>query len=69
MTAKEMIEYLQMFPGELYISITIVDKEKRKVRHVDNLFVITDSENPSIFLEAGEEHDMDETSAEGDENG
>lgn len=69
MTAKEMIEYLQMFPEDSCISITIVDKEKRKVRPVDSLFVITDSENPSIFLETGEEHDMDEEFEEGNENG
>ena len=60
MTAREMIEYLQMFPEDSFISMMIVDKKKRTVQGVENLVGITDSECPAFFLEAGKAENMDE---------
>ena len=54
MTAKELIEYLQMFDQEAIVSFCTIDPERRLDYEIKEILMITDMREPCIVSVAGE---------------
>lgn len=60
MTNKELIEYLQQFPGDATPSFIVANPKDRKYYEMVNVFGITDMWIPVFCIEVGPACDMDE---------
>lgn len=66
MTAKELIEYLQMFDQDANVAFCTIDPERRLDYEIKEMVMITDMEGPCIVSVAGEAGPL-ETDEEGEE--
>lgn len=54
MTAKKLIEYLQMFDQDAIVAFWTIDPERRLDYEIKEIVMITDMSGPCIALIAGE---------------
>ena len=54
MTAKELIEYLQMFDQDANVAFCTIDPERRLDYEIKEIVMITDMGGPCIVSVAGE---------------
>lgn len=54
MTAKELIEYLQMFDQDANVAFCTIDPERRLDYEIKEMVMITDMREPCIVSVAGE---------------
>lgn len=54
MTAKELIEYLQMFDQDAIVAFCTIDPERRLDYEIKEMVMITDMRGPCIVSVAGE---------------
>lgn len=54
MTAKELIEYLQMFDQDAIVAFCTIDPERRLDYEIKEIVMITDMRGPCIVSVAGE---------------
>lgn len=66
MTAKELIEYLQMFDQDANVAFCTIDPERRLDYEIKEIVMITDMREPCIVSVAGEAGPL-ETDEEGEE--
>ena len=66
MTAKELIEYLQMFDQDAAVAFCTIDPERRLDYEIKEIVMITDMRGPCIVSVAGEAGPL-ETDEEGEE--
>ena len=59
-TAKEMVEYFKRFPEDSEFQGAVVNTEKRKGYAIESATMLTDCEEPTMFVEIGEAHDLPE---------
>ena len=59
MTAKELIEYLQMFDQDAIVSFCAIDPERRLDYKIKEIVMITDMRGPCIVSVAGEAGPLD----------
>lgn len=67
--AKELIEYLQGFPEDSEVQIIVLDchEERKYAFPIDRLSLITDEEEPMMFLDIDSKDPRDVTREEDEE--